>query len=153
MSEAIVSSNIKKQHDDQFLTDNCHTNFEFLPCLQSISHDPQTNGSGLWKLNCQKVIQPARRWYSGEHSCLPSSWSGFDSRPTQFCFCLIFCFALCLLPVWEKPVTWRERARTTRLQRSNNKTIMPNKQEAINFICWKRSAQMHVFSKQPIPCE
>ena len=25
-----------------------------------------------------------RRWYSGEHSCLPSSWPGFDSRPTHF---------------------------------------------------------------------
>ena len=24
-----------------------------------------------------------RRWYNGQHSCLPSSWSGFDSRPTQ----------------------------------------------------------------------
>ena len=24
-----------------------------------------------------------RRWYSGEHSCLPSSWPGFDSRPTH----------------------------------------------------------------------
>ena len=24
-----------------------------------------------------------RRWYSGEHSCLPSSWPGLDSRPTQ----------------------------------------------------------------------
>ena len=25
-----------------------------------------------------------RRWYNGQHSCLPSSWSGFDSRPTQY---------------------------------------------------------------------
>ena len=25
-----------------------------------------------------------RRWYDGQHSCLPSSWSGFDSRPTQY---------------------------------------------------------------------
>ena len=24
-----------------------------------------------------------RQWYSGEHSCLPSSWPGFDSRPTH----------------------------------------------------------------------
>ena len=24
-----------------------------------------------------------RWWYSGEHSCLPSSWPGFDSRPSQ----------------------------------------------------------------------
>ena len=30
-----------------------------------------------------------RRWYNGQHSCLPSSWSGFDSRPTQ-CFILLF---------------------------------------------------------------
>ena len=30
-----------------------------------------------------------RRWYNGQHSCLPSSWSGFDSRPTQ-CFILHF---------------------------------------------------------------
>ena len=27
-----------------------------------------------------------RRWYNGQHSCLPSSWSGFDSRPTQYFF-------------------------------------------------------------------
>ena len=27
-----------------------------------------------------------RRWYNGQHSCLPSSWSGFDSRPTQLFF-------------------------------------------------------------------
>ena len=27
-----------------------------------------------------------RRWYSGEHSCLPSSWPGFDSRPTHLTF-------------------------------------------------------------------
>ena len=32
-----------------------------------------------------------RRWYSGEHSCLPSSWPGFDSRPTQRFFSSIFC--------------------------------------------------------------
>ena len=25
-----------------------------------------------------------RQWYSGEHSCLPSSWPGFDSRLTHF---------------------------------------------------------------------
>ena len=24
-----------------------------------------------------------RWWYSGKHSCLPSSWPGFDSRPSQ----------------------------------------------------------------------
>ena len=30
-----------------------------------------------------------RRWYNGQHSCLPSSWSGFDSRPTQY-FCPSF---------------------------------------------------------------
>ena len=26
------------------------------------------------------------QWYSGEHSCLPSSWPGFDSRPSQSIF-------------------------------------------------------------------
>ena len=31
-----------------------------------------------------------RRWYNGQHSCLPSSWSGFDSRPTQYFSCLIW---------------------------------------------------------------
>ena len=30
---------------------------------------------------CSSFIK--RRWYNGQHSCLPSSWSGFDSRPTQ----------------------------------------------------------------------
>ena len=30
-----------------------------------------------------------RRWYNGQHSCLPSSWSGFDSRPTQYFFPLL----------------------------------------------------------------
>ncbi len=25
------------------------------------------------------------RWYSGEHSCLQGRYSGFDSRPMQFC--------------------------------------------------------------------
>ena len=32
-----------------------------------------------------------RWWYSGEHSCLPSSWPGFDSRPSQmpFGFCTL----------------------------------------------------------------
>ena len=29
-----------------------------------------------------------RWWYSGEHSCLPSSWPGFDSRPMQGQFVL-----------------------------------------------------------------
>ena len=29
-----------------------------------------------------------RRWYNGQHSCLPSSWSGFDSRPTHVFFLL-----------------------------------------------------------------
>ena len=27
-----------------------------------------------------------RWWCNGEHSCLPSSWSGFDSRPSHFLF-------------------------------------------------------------------
>ena len=37
-----------------------------------------------------------RRWYSGEHSCLPSSWPGFDSRPTQcpFSFSKLFLYLL-----------------------------------------------------------
>ena len=28
-----------------------------------------------------------RWWYNGQHSCLPSSWSEFDSRPSQNFFC------------------------------------------------------------------
>ena len=38
-----------------------------------------------------------RRWYNGQHSCLPSSWSGFDSRPTQ-------CFKFHFWQNWEKKV-------------------------------------------------
>ena len=102
--------------------------------------------SGPWKQNCQIDNRPTCRWYNGEHSCLPSSWPGFDSRPTQCCLCLIFCFLLrLLLSVRKKPVTWGDRAKITRLQRTNNKTNISNKQDAINFIySWKRSAQMHV---------
>ncbi len=36
------------------------------------------------KINASMCI--SRWWYSGEHSCLPSSWPGFDSRPTQSFF-------------------------------------------------------------------
>ena len=40
---------------------------------------------------CQRCCLPhylltTRRWYSDKHSCLPSSWPGFDSRPTQLFF-------------------------------------------------------------------
>ena len=35
-----------------------------------------------------------RWWYSGEHSCLPSSWPGFDSRPTQRADLLLSCTVL-----------------------------------------------------------
>ena len=38
-----------------------------------------------------------RRWYNGQHSCLPSSWSGFDSRPTQ-------CFKFYFLKSWREKV-------------------------------------------------
>ena len=31
-----------------------------------------------------RYLPTSRRWYSGEHSCLPSSWPGFDSRPTHW---------------------------------------------------------------------
>ncbi len=31
-----------------------------------------------------------RRWYSGEHCCLPSNWPGFDSQLTQFYFHNVF---------------------------------------------------------------
>ena len=111
--------------------------------------------SGPWKQNCQIDNRPTRRWYSGELSCLPSTWPGFDSRPTQCCLCLIFCFLLrLLLSVTEKPVTWRDRASTTRSQRTNNKTNMSNKQDAINFIySWKLECSNACVSKQPIPCE
>ena len=34
-----------------------------------------------WKIF--SVVPCERRWYNGQHSCLPSSWSGFDSRPTH----------------------------------------------------------------------
>ena len=38
----------------------------------------------IWGAACSTQ----RRWYNGQHSCLPSSWSGFDSRPTQYFFLL-----------------------------------------------------------------
>ena len=40
---------------------------------------------GIISMGCN-IVQfwhQRRRWYNGQHSCLPSSWSGFDSRPTQ----------------------------------------------------------------------
>ena len=42
----------------------------------------------------QHFIQK-RQWYSGEHSCLPSSWPGFDSRLTHCNF---------LVTVVERPL-------------------------------------------------
>ena len=40
----------------------------------------------MWKIVISLIFWLSfikRRWYNGQHSCLPSSWSGFDSRPTQ----------------------------------------------------------------------
>ncbi len=43
----------------------------------------------FWRQSVMMSSSPSqgqkRRWYSGEHSCLQSSFPGFDSRPTQFC--------------------------------------------------------------------
>ena len=54
----------------------------------------------LWKLNpemlefiifhCNSSPTSERRWSSGEHSCLPSIWPGFDSQPTQRTFLALF---------------------------------------------------------------
>ena len=38
----------------------------------------------------RRLIYIERRWYSGEHSCLPSSWPGFDSRPTHLKLWFLF---------------------------------------------------------------
>lgn len=38
-----------------------------------------------------------RWWYSGEHSCLPSSWPGFDSRPSQLPLAVPFNHVGCVL--------------------------------------------------------
>ena len=38
------------------------------------------NGSTGW---CVLLASFQRWWYGGGHSCLPSSWPGFDSRPSQ----------------------------------------------------------------------
>ena len=64
---------------------------------------------GIISMGCN-IVQfwhQRRRWYNGQHSCLPSSWSGFDSRPTQFFF---FFF------VGEEDKLWNVR----QFQRSKN---------------------------------
>lgn len=38
------------------------------------------------RMNFLEGYEISRWWYSGEHSCLPSSWPGFDSRPTHTSF-------------------------------------------------------------------
>ena len=45
-------------------------------------------GSSLTEQTNRNVndLSTLRRWYSGEHSCLPSSWPGFDSRSTHIVF-------------------------------------------------------------------
>ncbi len=48
------------------------------------SAGPKQRSLQLLLLNAQANIHHMRWWYSGEHSCLPSSWPGFDSRPTHF---------------------------------------------------------------------
>ena len=50
-----------------------------------------------------------RRWYSGEHSCLPSSLLGFDSRPTHLYFFIIFLFLdyVNFLMIWRQIVYLR----------------------------------------------
>ena len=45
--------------------------------------------NGKYIFNKTTYSHLRRRWYSGEHSCLPSSWPGFDSRPTHLTFLLI----------------------------------------------------------------
>ena len=51
------------------------------------------------EIHLTNIIQTdiQRRWYNGQHSCLPSSWSGFDSRPTQ-------CFKFYFLKSWREKV-------------------------------------------------
>ena len=46
-----------------------------------------SHGNSKWQLS---TALSKRWWYSGEHSCFPSSWPGFDSRPTQFCWLYAF---------------------------------------------------------------
>ena len=51
-----------------------------------------------------------RRWYNGQHSCLPSSWSGFDSRPTHnfLSFDSVLTFKICILQTNEDGIHQKE---------------------------------------------
>ena len=45
--------------------------------------EPRIRANWFSLLRWEAEGSAQRRWYNGQHSCLPSSWSGFDSRPTQ----------------------------------------------------------------------
>ena len=58
-----------------------------------------------------------RWWYSGEHSCLPSSWPGFDSRPSQNM--TFFKFYSCLPPELTTALT------TSSCRKMSDETVCP----------------------------
>ena len=55
-------------------------------CLENFCYAYNLHTTKMWKSLISLIsslYSIKRRWYNGQHSCLPSSWSGFDSRPTQ----------------------------------------------------------------------
>ena len=51
--------------------------------VEAGKHNMAKNSYFKVKGSWHQCTVKTRRWYSGEHSCLPSSWPGFDSRPTH----------------------------------------------------------------------
>lgn len=69
-----------------------------------------------------------RRWYNGQHSCLPSSWSGFDSRPTHVLvgWILKMCWKNILSMPWPgfEPGLLRPQRRVLTTRRSRLRTVV-----------------------------
>ena len=80
-----------------YLNKNDHIIFFDYNCYTESSFDKGNIFNNLCVLAKFHCIFIKRRWYNGQHSCLPSSWSGFDSRPTQDPFGNFF---LIFLIVW-----------------------------------------------------
>ena len=89
--DTIGRSKVSRGH-----TDLNHGPIGLQPIALPLSYIPKTIAShpnpwttrGRWFCAGTPVLSGApmsakRRWYNGQHSCLPSSWSGFDSRLTQ----------------------------------------------------------------------
>ena len=72
---------------------SCHSGVPRVLLVNTAHVHTDNPGGSLWHFFCDNAkcdgtiivgCMYKRRWYNGQHSCLPSSWSGFDSRPTQF---------------------------------------------------------------------